>query len=406
MILVVIVIIAGTIFVQKNPKSSMVEISSLTKTTENIPKTYTKKIEITEGKTYGILMTDNGIGANMSQEIFTAAQELYDLSKIRLGRAIELVYDIKTDELVGLNYKIDTEEELLVALSNKKPEEGSEQISWQAKIKPIPYEIKIKTASGTIETCMYESALEQELDERVIIEFADVLQWSVDFAWEVRKGDSYKFIFEERYLDNEYVMPGKILAGKFINEGENLYAFYYEESEESKGYFNELGESVEKIFLKAPLAFKYISSGYTTGNRYIQAFNISTKHRAIDYAANYGTPIRSVGDGTIVYAGWNGSCGRKISVRHSSVYQTNYCHLSKIAVQSGQKVTQGETIGYVGSSGFSTGPHLHYEMAKNGTLINPLTEILPPSESIEEENKAAYLEFVKDLKNRLDGEID
>jgi len=369
---------------------------------EKIETTYTKRFEVTEGSTYGILMQEAGVATSTRQQIFDAAVDLYDLSNVRLGRTIDLVYDKETNELQQLVYQIDTEEKLYITLESSTTTNTTSEPIWSAEKIPIPYEIKIKTAQGTIETSMYEAALAQGIDERAVIGFADAFQWTIDFAWEVRQGDTFKFIYEERYLDSQYIMPGQVLAGKFVNDGKALYAFYYEETKDNYGYFNELGESAEKIFLKAPLAFKYISSGFTTGLRYISAFDISTGHRAVDYAASYGTPIRSVGDGTVIFAGWNGAYGQMVKVRHNSTYQTNYGHMSKIAVRYGQKVTQGQTIGYVGSTGLSTGPHLHYEMVKNGTKINPLKEVFPPSEGIKEENKEAYLAAIKDLREQLD----
>lgn len=363
--------------------------------------TYKKSFEIIEGTTFGILMERASVTPAISQAIFSAAQPVYDLTNIRLGRIIDLVYDKTTDELKQLVYPIDSEEKLYVTLQSSMVTATTTELVWQAEKKLIPYEIKIKTVEGEIQTSMWESGLNQGIDERAIIAFADVFQWTVDFAWQVKAGDRYKFIFEERYLDGEYVMPGKILAGKFINEGNDLLAFYHEDSVDKIGYFDQDGNSVQKVFLKAPLAFKYISSGFTTGSRYISAFNISTGHRAIDYAAAAGTPIRSVGDGTIIFAGWDGAYGRKVSVRHNSTYTTNYAHMSKIAVQVGQKVSQGQTIGYVGSTGLSTGPHLHYEMVKNGVKINPLLEEFPSAEGIGEENKAAYLAAVKEWQEQL-----
>jgi len=369
---------------------------------EKIETTYTKSFEVTEGSTFGILMDQASTSPEISQAIFDASRDVYDLTNVRLGRTIDLVYDKETNELQQLIYQIDSEEKLYVTLQDATTTATSLEEFWLAEKKLIPYEIKIKTVEGTIETSMWESGLALGIDERAIIAFADVFQWSVDFAWQVRVGDKYKFIYEERYLDGEYVMPGKVLAGKFINEDEGLYAFHYKESDGREGYFDQDGNSVQKAFLKAPLAFKYISSGFTTGSRYIEAFNISTGHRAVDYAASYGTPIRSVGDGTVVFAGWNGAYGRMVKVRHSSTYQTNYGHMSKIAVSVGQQVTQGQTIGYVGSTGLSTGPHLHYEMVKNGTKINPLREEFPSTEGIKAENKDAYLAAIKDRKDQVD----
>lgn len=360
------------------------------------------KLEIIEDSTYGILMDQASITPAISLAIFNAAkdQEVYDLSNLRLGRFLNLVFDQDSDDCKQLIYQIDSEEKLYVTKQSTTTGTTTQEI-WQAERVEIPYDIKIKTAEGTIESSMWETALDKGIDERAIIGFADAFQWSVDFAWEVRKDDSFKFVYEERYLDGEYIMPGAMLAGKFVNSGKELYAFYFEEDDESFGYFDQDGNSVQKIFLKAPVAFKYISSGFTTGRRYIQAFNISTGHRAIDYAASYGTPIRSVGDGTVVLAGWSGSYGNKVSVRHNSTYTTNYAHMSKIAVRYGQKVIQGQTIGYVGSTGLSTGPHLHYEMVKYGTKINPFYEDLPAGESIKEENKQRYFESIKQYQEQL-----
>ena len=222
----------------------------------------------------------------------------------------------------------------------------------------------------------------------------------------IRTGDYFKFIYEERYLDGEYVMPGDILVAKFINDGREYKAYYLDraqldENNSVGGYYNENGESMQKIFLKAPVSYKYISSGFTTGLRYVQAFDVSTKHRAIDYAAPYGTPIKAVGDGTVVHASWNGGYGNFISIRHNSTYTTNYAHLSKYAVSYGQKVVQGQTIGYVGSTGFSTGPHVHYEMVKHGTKINPQTEDFPSTDGVAEEDQEAFNKIIEKYKEQL-----
>jgi len=402
-------------------------------------------LDITDGATYGKLMEEVGVGATLAQAIFDTASELYDLSSIRVGRQIKLTYDKDTDELKQFYYQIDSEEELYVrnlnyydsqdvihpdATVQRHPsqegeqevkfqeqnaiepsstsvadtvdrQEGDDSEEWQVVRQDIPYEVRQKISFGKIETSMYQSALDQGIDERAIVEFGNVLQWTIDFAYQVQAGDIYKFIYEERYLNGEYVMPGRILAGKFTNVGTDYYVFYYEESEDNQTYFDVDGNSVQKMFLKAPVAFKYISSGFTTGLRYVEAFNVSTGHRAIDYAAEYGTPIRAVGDGTVVYAGWNGAYGNFVSVRHNSTYSTNYAHMSKIAVKYGEHVMQGETIGYVGSTGFSTGPHVHFEMVKNGVKINPLTEVLPPGEPIKEENRERFIEEMTKYREQL-----
>lgn len=375
------------------------------------PRPTTKKVlvPIMDGDTYGALMATSGVDYLVSQEIYKAAENLYDLVKIRAGRELELVYDITSDELKEFKYKIDSEDELIVArrTPNSKTfatsSEESENI-WQAEIKPIPYVTKIKTAADTVESSMYQAALDNEIDIRAIIELANAFQWSIDFAMDPRVGDKFKFIHEERYLNGEYVMPGQVLAGKYVNDGEDYYVYYFEESGENKGYFDEDGNSVQKIFLKAPVAFKYISSGYTTGPRYIAQFKTFTSsHMAIDYAASAGTPVRAVGNGTVTYAGWkSGGYGNFITLHHNGTYSTNYAHLSRIYVKYGQKVSQGDIIGAVGSTGFSTGPHLHYEMVKHGVKVNPLKEILPPGKPIKEENRERYFEAIKKWQEILE----
>ena len=350
-------------------------------------------LEITPNATYGELMKQASTTPEIANTIFTTSQEIYDLSKIRVGKTIKLIYDINTNIFKELVYQIDTEERLYVTLQ--------EDDSWQAEIKEIEYEIKIKTSEGTIESSLYENGLEQGLDEVVIIELADVFQWTIDFAMNIRKGDYFKFIYEERYLDGKYIMPGRIFAAKFINDSREYVAYRFEDAEDSYGYYDTEGNSMQKIFLKAPVSYKYISSGFTTGTRYVQAFNVSTKHRAIDYAAPYGTPIKAVGDGTVVQAGWNGGYGNFISIRHNETYTTNYAHLSRYAVNYGTKVTQGQTIGYVGSTGFSTGPHVHYEMVKHGTKINPQTEDFPNTDAIKEEDQENFDKIIKRYKDQL-----
>ncbi len=369
---------------------------------EQPPTTRTEEIVITEGDTFSTLFDDTTVGAGTVQQWITATADIYDVAKIRQGQTVTLVYDIATDQLQQLVYPINTEEELIITAQVTTAEDGTAQTTWAAERVAIDYEVRVKEVSGTIDSSLYVAALAQGIDERAVIAFGNVFEWEIDFAWQVRQGDQFTFIYEERYRDGQYIMPGAVIAGKFVNAGQSYYAFGYTDATGEAGYYDEAGESIEKVFLKAPLAFKYISSGYTTGRRYVSAFNVSTGHRAIDYAAATGTPVRSVGNGTVTFAGWNGPYGNMISVRHNSTYQTNYAHLSRINVRYGQQVSQSDVIGLVGSTGFSTGPHLHYEMVKNGVKINPLTEELPSSEGLAAEQVDDYLAFIAPLKERLD----
>ena len=354
--------------------------------------------EIGEGTTFAELMTDQASTTySQAMEIYHASVDTYDLVKVREGKIIELVYDKDTDELKELRYKVDTEDELFVELKDN----ASSTKEWMAELRTIPYELRERVGRGVVESSMYQAAMDHDIDIRAIIELANAFQWSIDFAMDPRVGDTFEFIYEERFLDGEYVMPGQVFAGKYVNNGEELALYYFEESEENKGFFDKDGNSVQKMFLKAPVEFRYISSGYTTGNRVIMEYGLTGAHRAIDYAAAIGTPIRSVGDGVVTFAGWATGYGNFTKIRHNGTYSTNYAHQSKFAVTTGQRVKQGEVIGYVGSTGYSTGPHLHYEMVKNGIKINPQDEVLPPGEPIKDENKERYFELMSSYDKKL-----
>jgi murein DD-endopeptidase MepM/ murein hydrolase activator NlpD len=384
---------AGMVFSNLDKENEEVDVNENEVKAEVIEPTERKEIlKIEEGDTYGKLMEEGGFSLSEANKIYDKAFEKYDLVKVRAGKEIEIFYDFKTDDFKRFVYKIDSEQEIIVSYDADSEE-------WVSELKPIDYEIKVVVKEAVVETSMYEAALENDIDVRAIIELANAFQWTIDFAMDPRVGDDFKFVYEERYLDGEYKMPGRILAAYYVNDGEKYEVYYFEENEDNKGYFDKDGNSVQKMFLKAPVAFKYISSGFTTGLRYIEAFNVSTGHRAIDYAAQSGTPIRSVGDGSVIFAAYDGPYGYTVRVRHNSTYTTSYSHMSKFAVKRGNKVKQGDVIGYVGSTGFSTGPHLHYEMVKNGVKINPLREVLPPGEPIKEENKERFFSEIEKWKS-------
>lgn len=361
--------------------------------------TTTIPITIEEGKTFSVIMKDAGIPQNTIQEIFEKAKPLYDLSSIKAGRILSITLHQGSNEIFELMYQINDDEELYV----RKNTSTSTPEYWTARREKINYEIRLKTVQGTINDSLYIDGLQLHIPEGTLIEFAQIFEYAIDYAYDIQKGDMFTFVYEERYRDGAYIMPGKILTGKFISRGKTLYAYYFEESENNKGYFDEKAVAHQKMFLRAPVSFQYISSGFTTGLRYVAAFNVSTGHRAIDYAAASGTPIRAVGDGTVTFAGWSkAGFGYLTSIRHNNSYSTNYAHQSKIIVKKGQRVRQGQTIGYVGSTGFSTGPHLHYEMVKNGVKINPLKAVLPPGKPLKEENKEKFFQEIEKYKEMLE----
>ncbi|MBI4991968.1 MAG: peptidoglycan DD-metalloendopeptidase family protein [Candidatus Harrisonbacteria bacterium] len=366
-------------------------------TTSAIDPKITVKKEILAGTTFSVLAKEVGMATSTTSAILGSAKEVYDLAKIVAGKEIALVYNGENGNLEELIYEIDKEEKLIVKNASTTAE------AWQAEKVPIEYMIEIDRARGTIESSLYETILDQGLDERLALALAEMFAWQIDFAAQIQKGDSFKVIYEKKYRDGQYDHPGKIIAAEFINNGESFRGFYFTGAETKEGYYDKEGNSLQKVFLKAPLQYKYISSGYSY-KRFNPILKTFTRHRGIDYAAPQGTPAVSVGDGTVVQAGWNGYYGISIKVRHNETYSTVYGHFMSLAkgIRVGTKVKQGQVVGYVGSTGLSTGPHLHYEMHKFGSLINPFTEKVPAGEPVKEADQPAFQEVLNKYQSELD----
>lgn len=253
-----------------------------------------------------------------------------------------------------------------------------------------------KYSSATIASSLYRSAQNAGLSQELIMEMANVFGGVIDFVYDVRAGDNFSVLYEENYIDGEKTGNGPILAAQFTNRGETYSAYRYTYSDGSVGYYNEEGVSMRKAFLRAPLDFTRISSGFNL-KRLHPIFKTTKPHRGIDYAASRGTPVYAAGDGRVVAAGYSKSNGNYIFINHGTNYTTKYLHLHKKAVRKGQKVKQKKIIGWVGSTGYATGPHLHYEFLVNGVHRNPRTILkkLPKAKSIVGADKTAFLAQIK-----------
>ena len=354
------------------------------------------KKSILAGSTFSVLAREAGVATATVSEILDKTKPIYDLSEISAGKEMAFVYDGESGELKGLHYDIDSENQLRI-----EDIATSTDSIWQAEKIPIAYEVRVDKVSGKIENSLYETIVSQGLDERLALALAEMFAWQIDFAAQIQKGDSFKVIYEKKYRDDIYSHPGKILAAEFINSSEKFQGFYFS-SYGKDGYYDENGNSLQKVFLKAPLQYKYISSGFSY-RRFNPILKQFTAHRGIDYAAPQGTPAVTVGDGTVVQAGWNGYYGISVKVRHNETYSTVYGHFTSIAkgIKVGARVKQGQIVGYVGSTGLSTGPHLHYEMHKFGSLINPFREKIPAGEPIREGDLEKFEELKKKYLEEL-----
>ena len=242
----------------------------------------------------------------------------------------------------------------------------------------LPRTLKRRTVVGTIDQTLFHSALDAGLSHAMILELAHIFGWDIDFALEIRKGDRFKLIWDEHWIQGRHVDDGPILAAEFVNRGRTYQALRYVGKNGRADYFTPKGEHLRKQFLRTPVDFTRISSHFNP-RRLHPILKRIRPHRGVDYAAPTGTPVYAAGDGKVTFRGWKGGYGRVIFIRHGIRYTTVYAHLSRYArgLRVGSRVTQGQVIGRVGSSGMSTGPHLHYEFRIDGVHRNPVKVKFP-----------------------------
>ena len=262
-------------------------------------------------------------------------------------------------------------------------EKGSRGILFQRREKP--FNVEIKTAVATVDGSLFDSGFRAGIQPALLSQFADIFTWDVDLEKDIQKGDSFRILYEQRSRKGESTKPLlRILAAELINVGQKMTAIYFEKQKGIGGYYNLEGRSLARSFLRFPLEFTSITSRFTE-SRFHPMLKANMPHTGVDFAAQRGTPVRAVGDGVITQAGWNGSYGKLVEIQHDSTYTTRYAHLGTFAegVVNGTKVSKGQVIGFVGSTGRSTGPHLHFELYKDQQYVNPLSVEFPADETIE-----------------------
>jgi len=254
-----------------------------------------------------------------------------------------------------------------------------------------------------INNSLYVDGLKEGLPDSVIMDLVYIFGWDIDFVHDIRPGDSYSLIYEEVFVNGEKKLDGDILIAEFINRDRTHTAIRYKLQNGFSEYFSLEGRNVKKAFLRSPVKFSYISSSYNLKRRHPILHKVRA-HTGVDYAASRGTPVRTTGDGTVVFVGKKGGYGNLVEIKHTEDYSTRYAHLSKFhsKIKVGKKVKQSETIGYVGRTGTATGDHLHYEFRVNGKHTNPVTVKLPNAKPIHENDKDSYdlhaKKIIADLK--------
>lgn len=267
-------------------------------------------------------------------------------------------------------------------------------VNWTDSIvKAEKKSIEISTytclVNGILLTSLSEQMQECGVSDAITGKFADIFAWDINFFIDPRKGDVFQIVFEKKYAEGKFIGHGDILAARYITNNKMFYAFGFREADGIMKYYDENGKAVQKQFLKAPLKFSRISSGFTTHRRH-PILGIVRPHLGIDYAAPTGTPVSAAADGKVSFAGWKGGFGNMVILTHGGAYETCYGHLNKILVRAGSFVKQSETIGTVGATGMATGPHLDYRMKQGQQFVNPNTLSLPSKESITEAQRNEF----------------
>ena len=354
-----------------------------------------KKDTIKMGQTLGKVLGQYGISAQRVDQLDKAAKEIFPLRQIRADRPYILFLRKDSLNLGKLDYFVyekDVVEYVVFDFTQ-------DSIAITKGEKPVT--IKRQKRSSTIESSLWGAIMRDSLPYSLAAEMEEIYQWTVDF-FGIQKGDNFTVIYDEKLIDSTHVGIGRIWGAKFNHAGKEVYAIPFKQGDKIQ-YWEYDGASLRKQLLKAPLKFSRISSGFSY-SRLHPVHRVYRAHTGVDYAAPKGTPVRAVADGVVTFKGWGGGGGNTLKIKHAGNLVTGYLHLSKFAagINKGSRVSQGQLIGYVGSTGTSTGPHLDYRIWKNGTPINPLKVPQEPAEPIKKENMAAF----EILRERIVAELN
>ena len=333
---------------------------------QNTSSIQTKKIHIVkEGENLSLIFEKYQVSLNNTYKIFRkdksdAVKNILPNDRLEFIFLGEELQEIHIHKGPLLSYQIEVFPQILIKRIDKKPV------------------LLNSFKTGVIESSFYLAGLKNDIPESVIMDLAYIFGWDIDFVFDIRVGDRFKILYETPFVDGQQIENGSILFAEFYNQNNRYTAIRYKGKNKKWEYFNELGGSLEKAFLRAPLDFAYVSSHFNPNRRH-PILNTIRAHNGVDYAAKRGTPIRATGEGIIQSVGWKSGYGRTIVIRHGGEITTLYAHLEKYhpSISKGLKISQGQTIGYVGDSGLATAPHLHYEFRIGEKRTDPLKVALP-----------------------------
>ena len=353
-----------------------------------------KNIRVSSGDTLMGLLNGEGLPRTQAHEIIEELSEVYNPRRIRQGQEITLVFREEDDQepiFEAMNLKLDVDRDVRV---EKCPEKGLVATEEKREL-----DTRTVVAQAEITSSLYNAAVASDMPLRVLMQMIRAYSFDVDFQRDIRPGDSFEVMFKEKLdQDGNFVRGGSVLYATLKTRGRDLPIYRYETTDGEVDFFNPDGESVRKTLMVTPIDGARLTSGY--GKRRHPILGYSRMHQGLDFAAPTGTPIMAAGDGVVEYAGRKGNYGNYIRLRHPNEYHTVYAHLSRFGsgIRRGARVKQGETIGYVGSTGMSTGPHLHYEVHHRGSHVNPSTVDTPPGRTLEGEELQRFKAAREDLE--------
>jgi murein DD-endopeptidase MepM/ murein hydrolase activator NlpD len=372
-------------------------VGNVAEAIKNVPKIGPQQqvVEVGSGDTVAGVLEKSGVNGKEAYQIVEALKEHVDPRKVKAGQEIKLTLDRVDEgfELTELKMMIDPVKEVIVS---KEDKETFAAAIHEKEVKQLPY-----TKTASIETSLYGSAMKAGIPAGVIAEVIRIYSWDVDFQRDIREGDKIEVLYDSYETeDGEYARSGEVLYANLTVGGRDVPIYRFKTSAGDVDYFEEDGHSIRKALMKTPVDGARLSSGF--GMRKHPILGYDKMHKGLDFAAPLGTPIYAAGDGTVEMAGRNGAYGNYVRIRHNSTLKTAYAHLHKFGkgISAGHRVKQGEIIGYIGTTGRSTGPHLHYEVHANGTQINPKSVDLPTGEQLKGGDMDRFKSAMHSLKQQ------
>ena len=354
-----------------------------------------KTVTVANGDTLSTVFSKVGLPANTVHDVINSSKEASQLSRLKVGQ--ELQFQLSEDgQLESLHSQLSD----LESISLSKTDSG-----YDFKREMVKPDVHESYAHGVINSSLFVAAKRAGLSHNLTMDLANIFGYDIDFAMDIREGDEFEVIYQNKKVGDRSVGTGNILSARFTNRGKTYTAVRYTDKQGNVSYYDADGNSMRKAFIRTPVDFARISSRFSNGRKH-PILNKIRAHKGVDYAAPRGTPIKAAGDGKVILAGRKGGYGNTIVLQHGSRYRTLYAHMQGFAkgVRTGGTVKQGQIIGYIGTTGLSTGPHLHYEFQVNGTHVDPLSQKLPMSDPIARQEKQRFLQTSKPLMARMDQE--